>query len=48
MKYKIVVIEKHVGEIEVDANSLDEAISKAIENVVTDFDCVYDAFEVKS
>ena len=44
MKYNVRVIERHYGDIEVEADSVDEAIAQAMEKVKTDFECVEDAF----
>ena len=44
MKYTVRVIERHCGDVEVEADTVDEAIAQAIEKVKTDFECTEDAF----
>lgn len=44
MKFTVRVIERHYGDVEVEADTVDEAIAQAIDKVKTDFECVEDAF----
>lgn len=44
MKFTVRVIERYYGDVEVEADSVDDALKQAIEKVKTDFECVEDAF----
>ena len=44
LKYTVRVIERYYGDVEVEADSVDDAISQAKDKVVTEFECVDDAF----
>lgn len=46
MKFTVRVIERYYGDAVVEAETVDEAISQAIEKVQTDFECVEDAFVI--
>ena len=47
MKYKVCVIEKHEDTVIVEADSMDDAIEKAIAAADCQYSCVYDAVVVE-
>lgn len=51
MNYRVRIIERHTGVFEVEADSEEQAIEKAIEkceeNGGTEYDCLQEAFIVK-
>ena len=47
MKYKVCVVEKHEDTVIVEANSMDEAVEKAIAAADCQYSCIYDAVVVE-